>query len=213
MKRTFFAVFFIIVSIFTAIPALSATDNVRVRTFFAMEPYGRMSVTNWGAPDAVVLWNATYGFTPGLEIYGVLSERVELGAGFRYQIGRRVLRSGGSDDEKFSYIPIYVAGRFDIVESYGINMYGIVKLGYSILTGNQAFHDIWMDEPSDGNSLDSTAGGFYAGGALGVVFTILQRENWGLDWSMDAGYAFHGGSGRKTSSGKGYKINYQKYSR
>lgn len=198
-------VFFTLLSLLSAIPAFSDTHSVRVRTFASMEPYGRMSVENWLSPGQIERWNAAYGFTPGIEVYAALGEKVELGAGFRYQVARRVLRGGSAaDDEKFSYLPVYAAGRFDILDTDGLDMYGIVRLGYSFLTGNQSFMDIWID---DAGALTDLGGGFYAGASLGVILNMLEKQGWGLDWSMDAGYSYHGGSGRN-SGGKGYRIAY-----
>ena len=207
MNRRIIAVFFALIAFLTAFPAAAGSDSLRIRTFLGMEPYGRMSVKNWGNPGQLETWNAAYGITPGIEVFGVLGEKVELGAGARFQIPGRIFRSGGSEDVRFHYIPVYAAGRFDIIDTVGIDMYGVVRLGYSFLLSNQAFRDVWTAE-SGGVALEKTGGGLYAGASLGVVFVLADRENWGLDWSMDAGYSFHGGSGTSLS-GKGFAINYQ----
>lgn len=210
MIRSKAAVFSVLMLLITSAGAFADGDHVRIRTFFGMEPYGRMTVKNWSSPGQLEIWNVTYGFTPAIEILGVLRDGLELGAGARFQIPRRVLRSGGAGDETFRYIPVYAVGRFEIVDTDGIDMYGIVRLGYSFLLSSRAFRDIWQDEAT-GESLESTGGGFYAGGSLGVEIALVDRRDWGMDWSMDAGYSFHGGSG-VNASGKNFAVNYQAFS-
>jgi hypothetical protein len=48
----------------------------------------------------------------------------------------------------------------------------------------------------------------YGSAAIGVVMSLYDRPSAGLDFSMDAGYAFYGASG-ENSTGKVYPISYQ----
>ena len=208
MKAVQFLVFFTILSF---LPALiwgnpdGGTTGLRLRTFVGMEPYGRMSSTGWGATDKRETWNVGYGISPGFELLLSLSRNTELGAGVRYQMNRRVFRDGGDTDERFGFIPLYVVGRFEMMDSGGINLYGTIRLGYALFLTSREYRDIYID---DAGALTDSSGGVYAGGSMGAVFNLVDRSGWKLDYSMDAGYSFHGASGRNASD-KGYQINYQ----
>ncbi len=185
------------------LPLSAQTENVRIRTIAGMEPIGLLSVTGFSGGGRSS-WSTGYGFTPGLEIYYILNERIEVGAGFKWQLNRRVFSDGGSSDETFSFIPIYITTRIDLTEIDGFSSYVLVKLGYAVFRNSQAFRDIWI---SDGGALTSTGGGIYAAGALGVMLNIHERPKWGLDFSMDVGYAFQ--SATATNPVKSYPMSYQ----
>ena len=186
------------------IPLSARADNIRIRTIAGMEPIGLFSVTGFGGGGRSS-WSTGYGFTPGLEIYYILNERIEIGVGFKWQLNRRVFRSGGSSDETFSFLPIYVTTKIDLTEVDGFSTYALLKLGYSFFQNSEEFRDIWSSEA--GGALTSTKGGIYAAAALGVMLNIKERPKWGLDLSMDAGYAFQSATG--TNPVKSYPISYQ----
>lgn len=186
-----------------ALPLSAQAGNVRIRTIAGMEPIGKLKATGYSSGSNS--WSTGYGFTPGLEVYYMLSSRIEVGAGFKWELDRRVFREGGSDDERFSFIPIYVTTRIDITEMEGFTTYALLKLGYAIFQTTQGFRDIWTSEP--GGALTDTGGGIYASAALGVSFNLTERPKWGLDFSMDAGYAFHSATGKSATSN--YPISYQ----
>jgi hypothetical protein len=135
----------------------------------------------------------------------MLHSRIEVGAGFKWQLNRSVYREDGSDNEKFSFIPFYISARFDITEMEGFTTYAMLKLGYGIFQNTRAFRDIWASEP--GGALTSTGGGIYASGVLGVMLNLLERSDWGLDLSMDTGYAYQGATGKNAS--RSYSLSYQ----
>ena len=186
-----------------SIPLSAQADHVRIRTIAGMEPIGILSVTglNGGGKNS---WSTGYGFTPGLEIYYIMNDRIEVGAGFKWQLNRRVFRDGGSSDEIFSFIPIYIAARIGLSEIENFSTYFLVKLGYAAFQSSQGFRDIWI---SEGGALSSTSGGIYAAGSLGVLLNLTERSKWGLDLSMDVGYAFQ--SATATNSFRSYPISYQ----
>ncbi|GEM_PF-831538 len=187
-----------------SIPLSAQADHVRIRTIAGMEPIGLLSVTglNSGGRSS---WSTGYGFTPGVEIYYILNDRIEVGAGFKWQLNRRVFRDGGSSDETFSFIPIYIAARISLSEIENFSTYLQVKLGYTAFQSSQGFRDIWLSEP--GGALSSTGGGIYAAGSLGVLLNLTERSKWGLDLSMDVGYAFQ--SATATNPVRSYPISYQ----
>jgi len=195
---------FILLLLFGAsIPLSAQADHVRIRTIAGMEPIGILSITglNSGGKNS---WSTGYGFTPGLEIYYIMNDRIEVGAGFKWQLNRRVFRDSGSSDETFSFIPIYIAARIGLSEIDNFSTYLLVKLGYAAFQSSQDFKDIWI---SEGGALSSTSGGIYAAGSLGVLLNLTERSKWGLDLSMDVGYAFQNATG--TNPVKSYPISYQ----
>ena len=191
--RIFFIIFFIISSAF---PLAAQANHVRIRTFAGMEPYGRLSTRNWGSGNMTKKWNTSYGFTPGLEFYIGLNDLLEVGAGFKWQLDRQVYRTGGSSDETFAFIPVYLALRFNIMDIEGVDMHAILRLGYAFFDASQEFRNIWIDE---NGALVSTDGGMYGAVSLGVTILLLDRPEWGIDYSMDAGYAYYGAAGRNVS--------------
>lgn len=198
--RQLFAIFLITGAAFS----LSArTESVRIRTIAGMEPIGLFTVTGFSGGGRSS-WSTGYGFTPGLEVYYILNQRIEVGAGFKWQLNRRVFRDGGGSDETFSFIPIYITARFDLTEVDRFSTYALLKLGYAVFQTSEEFRDIWS---TDGGALTSTGGGIYAAAALGVMLNIKERPKWGLDLSMDIGYAFQSATG--TNPGKSYPISYQ----
>lgn len=188
------------------LPLAAQADHVRIRTFIGMEPYGRISSRHWGSENATEVWNASYGFLPGIETYWMMNDRVEIGAGFQWMFSRRVFRDGGVDGETFSLIPIYAATRINLMEVKGIDTYAAVRLGYTLFRESAEFRDIWSTEP--GGALTSTTGGMYGSAAIGVKMNIFELPSAGLDFSMDAGYAFYGASGTN-STGKVFPLSYQ----
>ncbi|MCK5248744.1 MAG: hypothetical protein KAJ98_02205, partial [Spirochaetaceae bacterium] len=94
--------------------------------------------------------------------------------------------------------------RFDLTEVDRFSTYALLKLGYAVFQTSEEFRDIWS---TDGGALTSTGGGIYAAAALGVMLNIKERPKWGLDLSMDIGYAFQSATG--TNPGKSYPISYQ----
>ncbi len=185
------------------IPLSARADHIRIRTIAGMEPIGLLSVTglNSGGRSS---WSTGYRFTPGLEIYYIMNDRIEIGTGFKWQLNRRVFRDGGSSDETFSFIPIYITARIGLSEIDNFSTYALIKLGYAVFQSSQDFRDIWI---SEGEALSSTAGGIYAAGALGVLLNLTERSKWGLDLSMDVGYAFQNATG--TNPVRSYPISYQ----
>jgi hypothetical protein len=193
----------LIAVILISFPLSARTDHVRIRTMAGMEPVGMLSITgmNGGGETS---WSSAYGFTPGLEIYYILNRRIDIGAGFKWQLDRRVFRDSGNSNETFAFIPLYITARIHLTEMEKFSTYALVKLGYAFFLNSQEFREIWI---SDGGTLDSTIGGIYASGALGVLLNLSEHSDWGLDLSMDAGYAFHSASGN--NSHRTYPISYQ----
>jgi len=193
----------LIAVILISFPLSARTDHVRIRTMAGMEPVGMLSITgmNGGGETS---WSSAYGFTPGLEIYYILNRRIDIGAGFKWQLDRRVFRDNGNSNETFAFIPLYITARIHLTEMENFSTYALVKLGYAFFLNSQEFREIWI---SDGGMLDSTIGGIYASGALGVLLNLSEHSDWGLDLSMDAGYAFHSASGN--NSHRTYPISYQ----
>lgn len=185
------------------LPLSAKANHVRIRTIAGMEPIGLLTANGYSGGDNT--WSTGYGFTPGLEAYYMLHSRIEIGTGFQWQLNRGVFREGGSDDEKFSFIPIYVTARFDITEMEGFTTYAMLKLGYSFFQSTQAFRDIWTSEP--GGALTDTGGGVYASAALGISLNLTEHSKWGLDFSMDVGYAYQGATGKNIS--RSYPLSYQ----
>ncbi|MCK5735269.1 MAG: hypothetical protein KAH21_02280 [Spirochaetaceae bacterium] len=199
--RRILALFFLAAASF---PLSAQANHVRIRTLAGMEPIGMLSVTGF-AGGGRSSWSTGYGFTPGLEVYYILNSRIEVGAGFKWQLNRRVFRDGGSVDETFSFIPIYITTRIGLTEINRFSTYALIKLGYAVFQNSQAFRDIWISEA--GGELSSTSGGIYAGVSLGVLLNLKERTKWGLDLSMDVGYAFQSASG--TNASRTYPISYQ----
>jgi len=190
--------------ILVSFPLSARVDHIRICTIAGMEPIGLLSITglnNSGKNS----WSTGYGFTPGLEIYYMINSRIEIGTGFKWQLNRRVFRDGGSSDETFSFIPIYVTARISLSEIDKFSTYALIKLGYAVFHSSQAFRDIWLIET--GGALSSTGGGIYAAGALGILLNLTEHQNWGLDLSMDVGYAFQ--SATATNDARTYPISYQ----
>ncbi len=199
-NRRILALFFIAAASF---PLSAQADHLRIRTIAGMEPIGVLSITGLNGGDKNS-WSTGYGFTPGLEIYYIMNDRIEVGAGFKWQLNRRVFRDSGSSDETFSFIPIYIAARIGLSEIDNFSTYLLVKLGYAAFQSSQDFKDIWI---SEGGALSSTSGGIYAAGSLGVLLNLTERSKWGLDLSMDVGYAFQNATG--TNPVRSYPISYQ----
>lgn len=185
------------------LPLSAKADHVRIRTIAGMEPIGMFTANGYGSGDNT--WSSGYGFTPGLEVYYMLHSRIEIGAGFQWQLKRKVFREGGSEDERFSFIPIYVTARFDITEVDNFTTYAMVKLGYAVFQNTQAFRNIWASEP--GGALTDTGGGIFASAGLGVALGLLERSSWGLDFSMDVGYSYQSATGKNNS--RDYPLSYQ----
>lgn len=184
-------------------PISAADKHVRIRTIAGMEPIGLLTATGYSGGDNT--WSTGYGFTPGLEVYYMLNSRIEVGAGFKWELNRRVFRESGSDDERFSFIPIYVTTRIDITNLEGFSTYALLKLGYAVFQNTREFREIWATEP--GGTLTDTGGGIYASAALGISLNLTEKSKWGLDYSMDVGYAFHSATGKNLS--RSYPISYQ----
>jgi len=187
----------------TLLPLSAQANHFRIRTIAGMEPIGLLSITGLNSSDKSS-WSTGYGFTPGLEFYYIMNSRIEVGAGFKWQLNRMVFREGGNSDETFSFIPIYISARINISRIENFSTYALIKLGYALFMNSQAFRDIW---DSSGGTLDSTGGGIYAAGSLGVLLNLTERSKWGLDLSMDVGYAFQSATGTNTS--RTYPISYQ----
>ena len=201
--RRIFAIFLIAGA---ALPLSAQEKHVRIRTIAGMEPIGLLTINGISGDDNS--WSTGYGFTPGLEIYYILNDRIEVGAGFKWQLNRRVFREGGSKDETFSFVPIYITTRFDLTNVERFTTYALLKLGYAVFRNSQEFREIWFTEP--GSTLTSTGGGIYAAAALGADINIKERPGWGLDYSMDVGYAYLSASGSNAS--RTYPISYQSMS-
>jgi hypothetical protein len=188
-------------------PLYAQADHVRIRTIAGMEPIGRLTASGYSG-GGESSWGTTYGFSPGLEVNVLLGDRVEVGAGAMYQVSRRVLRDSGESDESFSFIPVYIDARVILTMMEIIDTYFQLNLGYSLFQASQGFKDIWSG--SSGGSLTSTTGGIYVGGVLGATLNLEDNSKWGLDFSMDVGYGYHGATG-KNSSGS-HPISYQVFS-
>ena len=188
------------------VPLHASPEHLVVRTFGGMEPLGRLTASGMGSLGADLTMDTGYGFSPGLELYFHLGERVEIGAGCRWQLLRRVYRSGGDSDEQFGFIPVYIAARVFITEMDDFRLYGTAKAGYSFFRTTSAFNGIL--EASDGGPVQSVSGGIYAAAGIGINYTIKERPKWGLDFSTDAAYAFYGARGTDTN-GDTYRFPYQ----
>ena len=184
-------------------PLAAREYHFRIRTIAGMEPIGMLTVRGLG--NAEDSWNTGYGFSPGLEIYYILNSRIDIGAGFKWQLSRRVFRETGSIDESFSFIPLYVTTRIRLSEVERFTTYLMVKLGYAFFQSTQDFRNIWNTEP--GGALNSTSGGIFASAVLGIILNLKEFQNWALDLSMDAGYAYSAATGRNIS--ESYPISYQ----
>lgn len=204
MNQNFRRISAFCIFILLTFPLSAQANHIRIRTIAGMEPIGLLSITglNSGGKNS---WSTGYGFAPGLEIYYIINDRIEVGPGFKWQLNRRVFRDGGSSDETFSFIPIYIAARIGLSEIDNFSTYALIKLGYAFFHSSQDFKDIWLSEP--GGALTSTGGGIYAAGSLGVLLNLTEHSKWGLDLSMDAGYAFQ--SSAATNTARTYPISYQ----
>lgn len=174
---------------------------VRIRTIGGMEPIGVLYIKGDGGTVETPL-STSYGFSPGLEVYYVLKEFLEFGAGFQWQLKRKALLEKKTGT--FSSIPIYSTTRINLTRSENFSMYVLIKLGYSILNSSSEFREIWDSEP--GGSLDSTRGGFYGMTSLGMSKNLKETSNWKLDFGMDVGYSFQSFIG--SNSAKSYPLSY-----
>lgn len=187
-------------------PLYAAPNHCAVRIFGGMEPIGRLSASGMGPSGGNLNMETSYGFSPGLEVFFPLGEKVEIGTGCRLQILRRVYRSGGSSDEQFGFLPIYVAARIYFADMEAFRLYGIAKIGYNFFRTNSAFNSIL--DAGDGGPIESVSGGIYAAGGMGIIYTFKDRPKWGLDFSMDATYGFYRAKGTDMN-GDTHRFPYQ----
>lgn len=155
----------------------------------AMEPIGRLN-------DSFV----SYGFSPGIEVTYMLSDKIELGVGGAYQLPRRI-----APDAFFSYYPVYAVFRYGFQRTGIVELYGLLKAGYAFFRATDAFGAEW---PAPG-PLTDYRGGFYGGLAIGIAIRTVERSGWGLDFSMETGYSFSGATGTNASGTYAVQLSYQ----
>ncbi|MCG8453646.1 MAG: hypothetical protein MI717_10745 [Spirochaetales bacterium] len=180
---------------------------MRVRTFIGIEPIGRFTADHLSVPNPPgatgrVTWNASYHISPGLEVFWIITPQVEVGAGFRYELQRRVFHDS-VDDAMFQFIPLYAAVRYRFLDTEKADLFLEGKAGYAFFQPSKAFLSIW---DSEGGALQSTSGGLYASAIIGTVFPFLERPKWALEASLDVGYAYHMARGK--NSVREYPMNY-----
>ncbi|OQX30145.1 MAG: hypothetical protein B0D92_00020 [Spirochaeta sp. LUC14_002_19_P3] len=191
---------FAILCLFSTTGILSAkTEHVRIRLLIGMEPIAYLTGLD-SQPDST-----GYGVSPGLELWWKFNSLFEAGAGFQWQIPRRLYRDGGTTEEKFNFIPLYAAARFNFIPRKAFNLYLALKIGYALFQDSPEFRNITAGSGS--SQISSAQGGFFVAGSLGGVYNLVSRDNWGLDISMSAGYGFYGAEA--SSADKKYTLNMQ----
>ena len=172
----------------------SQIDNVRIRLVAAMEPIGLMNSLK-----------VSYGFSPGLEVYMPIGNRLEMGLGFQWQVQRRLVSTsptdGIPDDAWFSYKPLYLAARIHITRLEDVRLHAVLKAGFNFFEADTAFGEAWAAPLTD------FTGGLYAGAGLGVSIALIQRAAWNWDFSMETGYSYHGATG--TDGIRNRSLSYQ----
>jgi len=202
-KKTILIFFPLLFLLFSSVSAFAVIPKIRIRTIAGMEPVSLMSVKNW--ENSSSRWNCAYGFTPGIEVFYIFSKNIEAGIGFKYQLNRKVLKDGSSDNGSFSYMPLFAAVRFSLSEDKTLKPYLLIKVGYNFFNTDSSFREEWSSQ--SGGPLTSVYGGLYGAASLGISIRITDRPGWILRYTMDAGYSFHGGGG--SNSMQSYPINYQ----
>lgn len=172
----------------------SSSPRLRIRLIAAMEPIGLMNT-----------WKVSYGFSPGLELYLPLGNRLEMGLGFQWQVQRRLISTsptdGIPDDAWFSYKPLYVSARIHITRLEDVQVHALLKAGFNFFQADKAFGEAWAIPLTD------FSGGVYAGAGLGVNIVLVRREAWDWNFSMETGYAYHGATGNNGT--KNHSLSYQ----
>ena len=172
----------------------SRTENVRIRLTAAMEPIGLMNS-----------WKVSYGFSPGLEVYLPIGNRLEMGLGFQWQVQRRLVSTsptdGIPDDAWFSFKPLYLAARIHITSLDSVQLHALLKAGFNFFNADDGFGQAWTVPLSD------FSGGLYAGAGLGVNIALIERTAWSWDFSMETGYSYHGATGNNGTTDR--NLSYQ----
>jgi hypothetical protein len=202
-NKTGLIYFSLIIFMFSSVSLNAVVPKIRIRTIAGMEPVSLMSVKNWENTSS--RWNCAYGFTPGIEVFYIFSKNIEAGIGFKYQLKRKVLKDGSSENGSFSYMPLFAAVRFSLSEDKTLKPYLLLKIGYNFFNTDSSFREEWSSQ--SGGSLTSVYGGLYGSASLGISVRITDRPGWILHYTMDAGYSFHGAGGSNTV--QSYPINYQ----
>ena len=146
-----------------------------------------------------------YGFSPGIEALWMFGDRIEAGAGFQWQLPRRVFRSDGEIDEVFNFVPIYALVRVNLTRLNPGELHFTAKLGYAVFFDSPGFRNILP--AGSGGPLTSSSGGLFGAAAIGVTFIVKDRTRWGLDLSADVGYGYHRALG--SSANRSHPIDFQ----
>ncbi len=179
--------------------------HARIRLLISMEPLSWFNGEGLGGSNNNLVASSSYGIAPGIEAVWLFSDIVEAGVGFQWQTARSLHHSDGETGAAYSFIPLYAIARFNVTTLKSFKVFLGARIGYTFFNDSVGFRGILPED--SGGPLISSNGGLFAAGSLGVVYTLKNRRNWGLDLSASVGYGFFGAE--TSSLEKSYSINLQ----
>ncbi len=197
---------FTVLFLVSGIVSIGARPNhARIRLLIAMDPISQFNGEGLGSSNGNFAASSSYGIAPGIEAVWLFGTIVEAGIGFQWQISRSLYHSGGRTGAVYNFIPLYAIARINVTTLKSFKAFLGARIGYAFFNDSDGFRSLLPED--SGGTLISSSGGLFAAGSLGVVYTLQNRQNWGLDLSASVGYGFFGAETRSLE--RSYSINLQ----